>query len=308
MESGASTTAETSNGRIPLWFAAAENKLKVVTFLIQKQHDSYKLLEDRKFVYNLMACGKKSANAPTEDFILGSPAPVDVAAKISSIFRELSFREKDRAQDLMDASMFAEEMCNELVSISSGQENPQVILQGVDKTGKPFLDVLIECELKQVIANSAVQTYTTELWKGGLADWPGWRVLLFIISFVFVPPMWFVFSLPLNNKYNKTPVVKFGCYLTSHIFFMLVQVLTACMPIYPIYRESLFPYWIEWVLLVWLSGSLLGELITPSDKSGLGIIKIAVILLNLVLLTSFYTYLDLNEIGLQFCRPRYLCI
>ena len=46
--------------------------------------------------------------------------------------------------------MFAEEMCNELVSISSAQENPQVILQGVDKRGVPFLDVLIECELKQV--------------------------------------------------------------------------------------------------------------------------------------------------------------
>ena len=48
VESGASTNTETSNGRIPLWFAAAENKLKVVSFLIQQPHDSYKLLEDRK--------------------------------------------------------------------------------------------------------------------------------------------------------------------------------------------------------------------------------------------------------------------
>ena len=39
-----------------------------------------------------MACGKKSNNAPTEDFILASPAPVDVAAKISAVFRELSFK------------------------------------------------------------------------------------------------------------------------------------------------------------------------------------------------------------------------
>ena len=91
-ESGAATTAETINGRIPLWFAAAENNLKVVTYLIQQKHDSYALLEDRKFVYNLMACGKKSKNAPTEDFILDSPAPVDVAAKISAVFRELSFK------------------------------------------------------------------------------------------------------------------------------------------------------------------------------------------------------------------------
>jgi ankyrin repeat protein len=47
-ESGASTVSETTNGRIPLWFAAAESNLKVVTYLIQQEHDSYKLLDDRK--------------------------------------------------------------------------------------------------------------------------------------------------------------------------------------------------------------------------------------------------------------------
>ncbi len=43
--------AETNNGRIPLWFAAAEGNLNVVTFLIQQKHDSYALLEDRKVWY-----------------------------------------------------------------------------------------------------------------------------------------------------------------------------------------------------------------------------------------------------------------
>ena len=127
-----------------------------------------------------------------------------------------------------------------------------------------------------------MQTYTSELWKGSLAHWPGWRILLFISTFFICPPLWLIFALPLNNKYNKTPIVKFGCYLTSHLFFMVVQVLTACIPIYPIYRESLAPYWIEWLLLIWLSGLLLGELISPQDKSGLGRIKILIILLNLV--------------------------
>ena len=41
-----------------------------------------------------MACGKKSNNAPTEEFILESPAPVDVAAKIAAIYRELSEKVK----------------------------------------------------------------------------------------------------------------------------------------------------------------------------------------------------------------------
>ena len=45
-----------------------------------------------QFIYNLMACGKKSNNAPTEEFVLESPAPVDVSAKLSAIYRELSLK------------------------------------------------------------------------------------------------------------------------------------------------------------------------------------------------------------------------
>ena len=127
----------------------------------------------------------------------------------------------------------------------------------------------------QVIANSAVQTYTTELWKGGCSEWPGYRMFLLFVGFVVIPPMWFVFSLPLKNKYNRytyydqtnpclftnlflyhnifrTPFVKFGCYLTSHIYFMIIQCIVACTPLYPIYRESLFPYWNEWMLMIWV--------------------------------------------------------
>ncbi len=90
--------------------------------------------------------------------------------------------------------------------------------------------------LLQVIANSAVQTYTTDLWKGGIGHWPGWKIALFLGSFAIFPPLWLAFSLPLDNKYNKTPIVKFGGYLTSHVYFMVFQIITSCVPIYPIYR------------------------------------------------------------------------
>ena len=83
----------------------------------------------------------------------------------------------------------------------------------------------------QVIANSAVQTYTNELWKGGLGHWPGYRIFLFLATFTIIPPLWFIFSLPLNNKYNQTPIVKFGGYLTSHIFFMTIQVMAESLTI-----------------------------------------------------------------------------
>lgn len=52
-------------------------------------------------------------------------------------------------------------------------------------------------------------------------------------------------------------------------------------PLYPVMRLSLVPYWYEIGLLIWLSGLLLFELTNPSDKSGLGSIKLMVLLLGM---------------------------
>jgi len=65
-----------------------------------------------------------------------------------------------------------------------------------------------------------------ELWKGGISHWSGTKIFSFLAMFSIVPPLWVIFSLPLDNKYNKTPIVKFGCHLTSHIFFMTFHILT----------------------------------------------------------------------------------
>ena len=67
------------------------------------------------------------------------------------IYRELSTKEKERAVDLVEASRFSEEICNELVTVGSAVETPELVLQSCDRRTLPFLDVLIECELKQVI-------------------------------------------------------------------------------------------------------------------------------------------------------------
>jgi hypothetical protein len=55
---------------------------------------------------------------------------------------------------------------------------------------------------------------------------------------------------------------------------MFLLMLVAITPFYPVVRPTLIPYWYEWALLVWLSGLLLFELTNPSDKSGLGWIKV----------------------------------
>lgn len=57
---------------------------------MHKEHDTYALMEDKRFVYNLMIVSKNHNNKPIEEFVLVSPAPVDTAAKLSNIYIQLS--------------------------------------------------------------------------------------------------------------------------------------------------------------------------------------------------------------------------
>nr|CAD7413002.1 unnamed protein product [Timema poppensis] len=123
-------------------------------------------------------------------------------------------------------------------------------------------------------------TTPAELWRGSLS-WAAWQTMLLFFSFIFCPPIWIMFTIPLGHKFNKVPIIKFMSYLTSHIYLMMFLMLVGITPVYPVVRASLNPYWYEWVLLVWLSGLLLFELTNPSDKSGLGWIKLAVLLFGM---------------------------
>ncbi|KAK9890744.1 hypothetical protein WA026_012092 [Henosepilachna vigintioctopunctata] len=280
-ESGASPKSETNLGAVPIWFAASEGHHDVLQYLMTKEHDTYALMEDRRFVYNLMVCSKNHENKPMEEFILVSPAPVDTAAKLSNILIVLSNKEKERAKDLIAAGKYCEYMATELLALAAGADSAGKILTSVDRRSVEFLDVLIENEQKEVIAHTVVQRYLQELWKGG-HNWAAWRTLLLFLLFIICPPVWIAFTLPLGHKYYKVPIIKFMSYLTSHVYLLVFLLLVAIIPPYPIVRSNLFPYWYEWILLIWLSGLLLFELTNPSDKSGLGWIKLSVLLLSIM--------------------------
>lgn len=89
-ESGASPKNETNYGCAPIWFAASEGHNNVLKYLMHKEHDTYALMDDKRFVYNLMVVSKNHNNKPIEEFILVSSAPVDTAAKLSNIFIVMS--------------------------------------------------------------------------------------------------------------------------------------------------------------------------------------------------------------------------
>nr|XP_012134976.1 PREDICTED: serine/threonine-protein phosphatase 6 regulatory ankyrin repeat subunit A-like [Megachile rotundata] len=277
VESGASPKSETNLGSAPIWFAASEGHNDVLKYLMEKEHDTYALMEDKRFVYNMMVCSKSNNNKPIEEFVLVSPAPVDTAAKLSNIYMKLSEKEKERAKDLIAAGKQCEAMATELLALAAGADSAGRILTSMDRRNVEFLDVLIENEQKEVIAHTVVQRYLQELWQGSL-NWNAFRTILLFIAFLICPPVWVVFALPLGHKYNNVPIIKFMSYLTSHIYLMVFLLLVGIIPIYPVVRASLLPYWYEWCLLVMLSGLLLFELTNPSDKSGLGWIKLAVLL------------------------------
>ncbi|XP_075225754.1 no mechanoreceptor potential C [Lycorma delicatula] len=280
VESGASPKSETNYGSAPIWFAVSEGHNDVLMYLMNKEHDTYNLMEDRRFVFNLMISGKKYGDKPIQEFILVSPAPVDVAAKLSNIYVNLSNKEKERAKDLIAAGKLCESMATELLALAAGADTAGRILTATDRRNIEFLDVLIENEQKEVISHTVVQKYLQELWQGSLG-WAAWKTMLLFITFIICPPVWIYFTLSLGHKYYKIPIIKFMSYLTSHIYLMFLLMFTGITPIFPVVRPTIIPYWYEWALLVWLSGLLLSELTNPSDKTGLGWIKICVLIFGI---------------------------
>lgn len=89
----------------------------MVTYLLRQEHDTEALLRDRKFVFNLMVVGKAHKFKPIEDFVFVSPAPCFTASKLSSFYRQMALKEKDRAADLLEIGDVCEELAKDLTGI-----------------------------------------------------------------------------------------------------------------------------------------------------------------------------------------------
>ncbi|XP_048697723.2 uncharacterized protein LOC125632890 isoform X3 [Caretta caretta] len=277
VESGATPTLESKEGRIPIQYAAAENHQEVVSFLMKRNSTTLKLIEDRKFIFDLMVCGKLNNNKAIEEFVLHSSAPLDTAVKLSRAFNIAALKEKERAKDLLTAAKYTESMATELLTLASGGRSAGYLLRAVDHRGTTMLDSLIECEQKDVVAHPAVQKYLTEVWYGSL-KWAPWKIALLFVCFLACPPMWLVFSLPLKHRFNKIPIMKFMSHLASHIFLLILFILTIVYPpISPIYEGHMVPYWNEWLLLAWLLGTLVTELTHFGERAGLAWIRVFVL-------------------------------
>ena len=80
-------------------------------------------------------------------------------------------------------------------------------MNSIDESDTSFIDTLINNEQKIAISQYAVQEYLQEIWQGEL-HLKAWQFILFFASFVLIPPLWFMLSMPVEKGLNKVPVVK----------------------------------------------------------------------------------------------------
>uniref|UniRef100_A0A915KCB5 Ion transport domain-containing protein n=1 Tax=Romanomermis culicivorax TaxID=13658 RepID=A0A915KCB5_ROMCU len=282
IENNADPFAETREGKVALCFAAARGHINVLVYLMQQPHDTVALMDDRKFVYDLMLCGKNYNNRSVEEFVLLSPAPIETAVKLSSLYKYLASNEKERSRDLYNIAEYCENLAVELLSLAAVNHNPALILKAVDSRGRPFIDVLIENEQKAVVSHVSVQRYLSEVWSGGIR-WGFGKFTLFFAILFSCPPAWIFFSLPFAFRISKAPIIKFVCHLVSHIYFTILLILETLCVVRPIYEiDSFWPLINEWILLLWLSGILVAELSRLGGRSGLAYVRLVEILLGSV--------------------------
>ena len=105
-------------------------------------------------------------------------------------------------------------------SLAANIESPGAILNSLDDNDTSFIDTLIAKEQKIAISQYVVQQYLQEIWQGHL-KLKAWQFLLFFASFVLIPPIWFIFSMPVEKGLNKVPVIKvptsFNCTKHTHV-------------------------------------------------------------------------------------------
>ncbi|GAU98761.1 hypothetical protein RvY_09867-2 [Ramazzottius varieornatus] len=276
VEAGASPVSETSDGKIPLCYAANALKTDVLTYLILKDHDVFKLLEDRAFLFDLMNCGKMFHQKALEDFITTSPSPVEIALKLSRFYQDQSSREKELERDSILASKFCETLGNDLLTISCNRFGPALVLRAIDQNNKSLMDILVEGSHKEVVAEPSVQRFLSDVWYGN-QEWSDGKSTMMFLAFLLFPPFWLVMSLPIG-RYSEIPFMKLMSSIVSHLFFIVVLILVFLSPFENLYdRIDPLPEWAEWLLLVWLIGKVIDEFFTAEERSGLGWIRIIVL-------------------------------
>ncbi|XP_048581815.1 serine/threonine-protein phosphatase 6 regulatory ankyrin repeat subunit C isoform X3 [Nematostella vectensis] len=307
-EYGASTVCVNNKKGAPICLAARRRNLDVVEFLLTQQLDHEKLSKDKAFLLDLVICARKVDQKPLKTFVLSAPAPVHVSSQLAHYFSNEANKNKEYLEALREASMVCQSMSNHLITVSCA-DNSEVVLNSLDAQNTAFLDFLITCDQKECVSHSIVQQYVTEIWYGEL-NWADWKfILLFLVALIF-PPLWVYLSLPVLNRYQYIPIIKFICQLISHLYLIVLLAFTVVVP-WEQSAANLLPRFYEWMLVVWISGIFLSELTAGRERKGLNWIPVLVVFLSLIGIACHIIAVfldDMDRVTLIFARNQILAL
>lgn len=232
-----------------------------------------------QFLLDLVNCARKENQKPLKAFVLSAPAPVHISSLLAHTFSNESRKNKEYQTVLREATMVCETMANNLITVSCADDSESV-LNALDGQNTAFLDFLIACDQKECVSHAIVQQYVTEIWYGGL-KWEDWKFLFLFLIALFCPPIWIYLSLPFKNRYQYIPIIKFICRLISHLYLLMLFILTTVMP-WSFSYNNLLPNVFEWMLLIWVIGLLLSEITSTRERRGLGWIPSIVVVMTFV--------------------------
>ncbi|XP_046691390.1 transient receptor potential cation channel, subfamily N, member 1 [Silurus meridionalis] len=290
VERDASVDAECHNHLTPLQYAAKENHLTTVSFLLrQKKNNIVKLLMDKKFVIDLMLCGRLNSNLSLDEMVLYSEAPLSTAVRLSHALSSVSFDDMVYFKDLRAAASHCETLASDLLNLASTAplgKDFGVVLRAVDQESN-ILDYLIKAKQKNVMSNLGVQKYLTDVLYGKpKCEFLNFRkILLLFFCMLIFPFLWMALSLPLKHRCNDIPIVKLASHLVSHIFLLMLFICTIVHPFgIPTLESQLIPGWSECLLLIWLCGMLLSEYEQKAKHVGWAWIRMFILFFSVVAL------------------------
>jgi hypothetical protein len=188
-------------------------------------------------------------------------------------------------------------LANDLLVISCNKFNPAVILRAVDRNEKSLMNILIEGEHKDVVALPAVQRYLTDVWHGN-QPWSDRHSFFVFFGFLFFPPIWLIFGLPLGHKYNFIPFVKLMSHIVGHLYFIFLLILVFMSPFGKLYdRHDATPTPEEIILVLWMVGKLAEEITTKEERSGLGWLRVLILILSAIAFACHFIAFALSDDG-----------
>jgi len=162
--------------------------------------------------------------------------------------RHIATREKARARDLAAASDYCQAMAVDLMALAAAchEDAAASLLRSVDHRGVTILDMLIECDQKDVVSHESVQEYLTQIWYGHLTNMSSGTIMALFVASLLLPPVWLILSLPLGHTLDRVPVVKFINYLVSHLYLTVIFIVCTVAPPYALWETvDLLPRYYE---------------------------------------------------------------